>query len=79
MQASDIAKVKEKKNIKYPKLVSEVIIQKIVNKKINDTEFKEFIAGKYNFLAEDIVKDKMNDFTADQKKKLIEILQIIKK
>lgn len=79
LQTKDIAKVSEKKNIKYPKLVSEVIIQKLVNKKINDSEFKDFIAGKYDFLTEDIVKDKMNDFTDDQKRKLIEILNIIKK
>ena len=79
LQAKDIAKVSEKKNIKYPKLVSEVIMQKLINKKINDSEFKDFIAGKYNFLTEDIIKDKMNDFTADQKKKLIEILNIIRK
>lgn len=79
LQASDITKVKEKKNIKYPKLVSEVIIQKLVNKKINDDEFKNFIAGKYNFLSENTVKDKMNDFTDDQKRKLVEILQIVKK
>lgn len=79
LQAKDIAKISEKKQIKYPKLVSEVIIQKLVNKKINDSEFKDFIAGKYNFLREDVVKDKMNDFTDDQKRKLIEILNIIKK
>ncbi len=79
LQTKDIAKVTEKKNIKYPKLVSEVIIYKLLNHSIYDNEFKEFIAGKYNFLAEDMIKDKMNDFTMDQKKKLIEILQIIKK
>jgi hypothetical protein len=56
-----------------------VIIQKLINKHINDSEFKNFIAGKYNFIAEDIIKDKMNDFTSEQKKKLIEILNIIKK
>jgi len=50
-----------------------------VNKKINDDEFKNFIAGKYNFLSENTVKDKMNDFTDDQKRKLVEILQIVKK
>jgi len=54
-------------------------MQKLVNKKINDSEFKDFIAGKYNFLTEDTVKDKMNDFTDEQKRKLVEILQIIKK
>jgi len=79
LQTKDISKISEKKNIKYPKLVSEVLIQKIMNKKINDSEFKEFIAGKYNFLSEYIVKDKMNDFTDDQKRKLVEILNIIKK
>ncbi|MFA6255694.1 MAG: hypothetical protein WC606_00795 [Candidatus Absconditabacterales bacterium] len=79
LQAKDIAKVSEKKNIRYPQLVSEVIIQKLINKHINDSEFKNFIAGKYNFIAEDIIKDKMNDFTSEQKKKLIEILNIIKK
>ncbi len=79
LQEKDIAKIQENKDLKYPKLVSEVIIQKLVNKKINDKEFKEFIAGKYNFLQEDMVKDTMNDFTSDQKKKLIEILQIIRK
>lgn len=78
LQAKDIDKIHEKKNIKYPKLVSEVIIQKLVNKQINDEEFKNFITGKYNFLSEDTIKDKMNDFTWDQKRKLIEILQIIK-
>ncbi|MCX6824120.1 MAG: hypothetical protein NT085_03250 [candidate division SR1 bacterium] len=79
LQTQDIPKISEKKNIKYPKLVSEVLIQKLVNKKINDSEFKEFIAGKYNFLTEKTVKDKMNDFTNDQKRKLVEILNIIKK
>ena len=79
LQTKDIAKAPTKKNIKYPKLVSEVIMQKLVNKKINDSEFKDFIAGKYNFLTEDTVKDKMNDFTDEQKRKLVEILQIIKK
>jgi len=79
LQDKDIAKVSEKKQVKYPKLVSEVIIQKLVNKKINNSEFKDFIAGKYNFLSEDMVKDKTNDFTDDQKRKLIEILSIIKK
>jgi hypothetical protein len=79
LQAKDIAKVKEKRNVTYPKLVSEVIIQKLVNKHINDSEFKNFIAGKYNFLGEDVIKDKMNDFTNDQKKKLVEILQLLRK
>lgn len=79
LQAKDISKVKEKKEMTYPKLVSEVIVQKLVNKHIDDSEFKNFIAGKYNFLDEDIIKDKMNDFTSDQKKKLVEILQLIKK
>ena len=79
LQTKDIAKVTEKKSMKYPKLVSEVIIYKLLNHSIYDNEFKEFITGKYNFLTEDIIKDKMNDFTMDQKKKLIEILRIIKK
>lgn len=79
LQDKDIPKVKEKKNVIYPKLVSEIIIQKLINKHIDDTEFKNFIVGKYNFLTEDIIKDTTNDFTTDQKKKLIEILNIIKK
>lgn len=79
LQAKDIKKIKEKKNIKYPKLVSEVIIYKLINGEINDSKFKDFIAGKYNFLSEDTVKDKMNDFTREEKKQLIEILRIIKK
>ena len=61
LQAKDIDKIQGTKTMKYPKLVSEVIIQKLVNKEINDEEFKNFIAGKYNFLSENTVKDKMND------------------
>ena len=79
LQEKDIPKIKEIKKIKYPKLVSEVILYKLINNTINDSEFKDFVTGKYDFLDENMIKDKMNDFTSDQKKKLIEILQIIKK
>lgn len=79
LQEKDISKIQKNTITKYPKLVAEVILYKLINKTINDSEFKEFIDGKYDFLGEDVIKDTMNNFTFDQKKQLIEIFKIIKK
>lgn len=79
LQEKDISKIQKNTITKYPKLVAEVILYKLINNTINDSEFKEFIRGKYDFLDEESIKDKMNNFTFDQKKQLIEVFKIIKK
>lgn len=84
LQKKDILDLKSswkisEENTIYPKLVSEVILYKLIHWSISDAEFKDFIVGKYNFLSENTIRDKMNNFTNKQKHKLIEILRILKK
>ncbi len=77
MNKAIIIRDEQHNHTKYPKLISEVILYKLNHKTLNQSDFLHVLSEKYKgFLSQDNIS-KVESLGYEQKKQLIEILNII--
>ena len=68
---------KDHKHTKHPKLLSEIILYKLNNPKLDKNDFLKYLSEKYKWFLSKNDISKVNSLNHKQKKELIEILNII--